>query len=64
MEEKLKNYIIERIEVLKYKPNYDNGFTCREEIEWGLFELQLLAKRMRIDVSPIYSFDLPKWLKN
>lgn len=61
--DELRKYIIERIEALKNKHDYDYGFRSREEIIGGLWELKLLAKRMNIDVSPVYSFDVPQWLK-
>lgn len=59
--EALRKHIIERIETLKNKHHYDYGFTCREEIIYGLDELKRLANKMRIDVTP-YSFNYPDWL--
>lgn len=59
----LETYIKTRIEALKSKTDYDYGFHSREEIIGGLHELKMLARIMRIEVGPVYSFDIPDWLK-
>ena len=63
MEETLKKYITDRIDELKNKQSYDYGFTSREEIIQGLFEMKRLARDMRIEIPCTKSFDLPYFIK-